>query len=195
MENIELEEANTEKPKDRLNRAVAVTVALLATFLSVCKVKDDNIMQAMQQAQADRIDQFSWYQARNMREDLAKATAEQLELLAQTLPLTRRAAYDERITVYRKLAQEQDEKKQQQKAAAEEAQKTYDRLNFRDDQFDLSEAALSIAIAMLAIVALTHRAWLYGLAMIPAFLGILMGLAGLFGWGLHPSLLAKLLGA
>ena len=33
----------------RLNAAVAVTVALLATFMGICKVKDDNIVQAMQQ--------------------------------------------------------------------------------------------------------------------------------------------------
>jgi len=39
---------------------VAVTVALLATFLGICKVKDDNIVQAMQQAQADRIDHWAF---------------------------------------------------------------------------------------------------------------------------------------
>ena len=31
----------------RLNTWVAVTVALLATFIGLCKVKDDNIVQAM----------------------------------------------------------------------------------------------------------------------------------------------------
>jgi Domain of unknown function (DUF4337) len=45
--------------QSRLNTRVAVTVALLATFMGVCKVKDDNIVQAMQQAQADRIDHWS----------------------------------------------------------------------------------------------------------------------------------------
>ena len=30
-----------------LNTLVAITVALLATFMGVCKVKDDNIVQAM----------------------------------------------------------------------------------------------------------------------------------------------------
>ena len=42
----------------RLNTWVAFTVALLATFMGICKVKDDNIVQAMQQAQADRIDNW-----------------------------------------------------------------------------------------------------------------------------------------
>jgi uncharacterized protein DUF4337 len=34
----------------RLNSWVAITIALLATFMALCKVKDDNIVQAMQQA-------------------------------------------------------------------------------------------------------------------------------------------------
>ena len=49
----------------RLNAVVAVTVAILATFMGICKVKDDNIVQAMQQAQADKLDHWAFYQARN----------------------------------------------------------------------------------------------------------------------------------
>ena len=67
-----------EKPKAHLNTWVAISVALLATFMGICKVKDDNIVQAMQQAQADKIDDYSWYQARNIREEVAEATVAQL---------------------------------------------------------------------------------------------------------------------
>lgn len=59
------------RKRSRLNPAVAVTVALIATFMGICKVKDDNIVQAMQQAQADKIDHWAFYQARNLREELA----------------------------------------------------------------------------------------------------------------------------
>ena len=64
----------------RLNAAVAITVALLATFMGICKIKDDNICQAMQQAQADKIDHWSYYQARNVRQEIAEAAATQLRL-------------------------------------------------------------------------------------------------------------------
>jgi hypothetical protein len=37
-----------KKPKAHLNTMVAISVALLATFMGICKVKDDNIVQAMQ---------------------------------------------------------------------------------------------------------------------------------------------------
>src|SRR3982751_2524599 len=61
-----------------LNPAVAITIALLATFTGICKVKDDNIVQAMQQAQADKIDHWAWYQAVHIREQML---ADQLALL------------------------------------------------------------------------------------------------------------------
>ena len=45
---------DTPAPGRKLNATVAITVALLATFMGICKVKDDNINQSMQQAQANR---------------------------------------------------------------------------------------------------------------------------------------------
>lgn len=42
--------ASHDRTAARLGSWVAVTVALLATFLGICKVKDDNIVQAMQQS-------------------------------------------------------------------------------------------------------------------------------------------------
>src|SRR5690349_2636788 len=65
----------------RLNTWVALTVAILSSFIGVCKVKDDNIVQAMQQAQADRIDDWSYYQAKNVRAEVAHATADQLRAI------------------------------------------------------------------------------------------------------------------
>jgi hypothetical protein len=44
----------------RLNMTVAVTVALLATFIGICKVKDDNIVQAMQQSWANKLDHWAF---------------------------------------------------------------------------------------------------------------------------------------
>ena len=196
LEHVEDEEES--KGGDRakggsLNRMVAVTVAVLATFMGICKVKDDNIVQAMQQAQADKIDSYSWYQARNIREEVATATAAQLTAQLASTPADARAAVQQQIDSYNALAKEQSEKKKQQQDAAEEADKTYDRLNLHDDQFDLADAALSIAISLLAVTALTQKRWLYYLALVPTVFGLLMGLAGLLGWGLHPDALARLL--
>jgi hypothetical protein len=82
-------DALAHQARSRLNTLVAISVALLATFMGVCKVKDDNIVQAMQQAQADRIDHWSYYQAKNVREEVARATADQLRAQAVALRLDR----------------------------------------------------------------------------------------------------------
>ena len=181
------------KRSRRLNTLVAISVALLATFMGICKVKDDNIVQAMQQAQADKIDNYSWYQARNIREEIAKATIAELTAQAASAPQQAQAAYQEQIKAYQAIEQDQAEKKNIQQADAEKADKTYNELNYHDDQFDLSDAMLALAISLLALTALTQKRWLFVLAMVPTFLGTLMGLAGLFGWAIHPNALTRLL--
>jgi hypothetical protein len=176
-----------------LNTFVAITVALLATFMGVCKVKDDNIVQAMQQAQADKLDHWNFYQARNVRQDVAEAMATQLRLAKAGRPPTEAAAYDEAIARYDAKAASESQKKAELKAQAEQDQKAYDGLNYRDDQFDLSDAALAIAIALLAVAALTRIWWMYWLSWVPISFGVLMGLSGLLGWALHPDTLTRLL--
>jgi hypothetical protein len=194
-----LEIVESTKPIDKaktipwLNPAVAITVALLATFMGICKVKDDNIVQAMQQAQADKLDHWQFYQARNIREEIAKSTLTQLRLQALTVSTTQQAAFEEQIRAYETLVKDQNQKKEELKTLAEKDQVTYDSLNFRDDQFDLSDAAIAIAISLLAVASLTQLPWLYAVALLPSGFGVVMGLAGLVGWGFHPDVLVKLL--
>jgi hypothetical protein len=191
-----VESAKTEPKAAKyawLNPAVAITVALLATFMGICKVKDDNIVQAMQQAQADKLDHWQFYQARNIREEIAKSTLVQLRLQAATVAPARQSAYQEQIRAYEALTQDQHQKKDALKAQAEKDQATYDALNFKDDQFDLSDALIAIAISLLAVTSLTQLPWLYALALVPSGFGVLMGLSGLVGWGLHPDALIRLL--
>jgi hypothetical protein len=182
-----------EARASRLNATVALTVALLSTVMGVCKVKDDNIVQAMQQAQADKVDHWAFYQARNLREELARSTAVQLRLQAGAKAPAARADYDAAIARYETLATEQAQKKAELLQQAQEDQKTYDRLNERDDQFDLADAGIAIAIAALAVASLTQAWWLFGLALVPGLFGSFMGIAGLAGWHVHPQLLAGLL--
>ena len=163
----------------RLNTWVAITVALLATFMGICKVKDDNIVQAMQQAQADKIDHWSFYQARNIRQEIAQAELAQLTLTrsAPAAAGPSRAALDSAITRYKALVADQAVKKDSLRVQAQGDQSTYDTLNYRDDQFDLSDTLIALAISMLALTSLTHKRWLYWIAMVPTILGVIMGLA------------------
>ncbi|MCX5870115.1 MAG: DUF4337 domain-containing protein [Deltaproteobacteria bacterium] len=192
-----IEKVDESRPGDRaamrLNTVVAITVAILATFMGLCKVKDDNIVQNMQQAQANKLDHWAYYQARNIREEIAKATLMQLRLSATTGSPADHARYQPAIDAYEKMATEQSKKKDELKALAEQDQKNYDAINFRDDQFDLSDALIAISISLLAVTALTQKRWLYLIALIPTGFGILMGLSGLFEWSIHPTILVRLL--
>jgi Domain of unknown function (DUF4337) len=190
--------ANEEAAADaaahsRLNTWVALTVALLATFMGICKVKDDNIVQAMQQAQASKIDDWSFYQARNIRQEIGQSTVAQLGVTRVGAPAAQRPAIDSAIARYQALVKDQATKKDSLRVAAEGDQKTYDALNYRDDQFDLSDTLIALAISLLALTSLTKKRWLFWVAMVPTALGVLMGLAGLLGWAIHPDALSRLL--
>ena len=187
------QEASGNAGAARLGTRVAITVALLATFLGVCKVKDDNIVQAMQQAQADKLDHWNFYQARNIREEVAAAAVTQLKLASAGAPADQQANYRQTIAQYEALVTDQATKKADLQRQAEQDQQTYDALNYRDDQFDLSDTLVALAISLLALTALTHKPWLYTVALVPTAAGVLMGLAGLLGWRLHPDMLARLL--
>jgi hypothetical protein len=86
---------------------------------------------------------------------------------------------------------QKDEGELQKKAREYEAQ--YDALNYRDDQFDLSDAALSTSIAMLAVTALTKKKWLLWTSLVIGVFGVVMGTAGLAGLRIHPGWLTKML--
>jgi hypothetical protein len=193
IENAKAAREERETRANRLNAVVAVTVALLATFMGICKVKDDNIVQAMQQAQADRVDDWNYYQAKNVREEVARATADELRAEEAALPRERLNGMLASVARYDSLATNEAEKKEQVRRKAEEDQRAYDALNYRDDQFDLSDTLIALAISLLALTSLTQKRWLFGVAMVPTFFGILMGLAGLAGWKIHPDALARLL--
>jgi hypothetical protein len=186
-------DSQQQTAQNRLNALVAVTVACLATFMGICHVKDDNIVQGMQQAQADKIDHWAFYQARNIRSEIANSTVTQLKLQSVNTAGSQKAQYNTQIKAYQAIVTKQEREKAKLKQQAEEDQKTYDALNFHDDQFDLADAAVSIAISLLAVTALTNKFWLYLIALLPTGFGLIMGLAGLFNLGIHPDALTKLL--
>src|SRR5215831_17590370 len=132
MEIDPVEAADASEPANReharLNTWVAITVALLATFMGICKVKDDNIVQAMQQAQASKLDDWSFYQARNIRQEVAQATLTQLTITRIAATPAQRPSVDSAIARYQALVKDQATKKDSLRVAAEADQKAYDAL-------------------------------------------------------------------
>ena len=134
--------AEAHAAHSRLNTWVAITVALLATFMGVCKVKDDNIVQAMQQAQADKIDHWSFYQARNIRQEIAQAELTQLTLtVSAESNAAKRVQLDSAIVRYKALVADQANEEGLASPSGTSGPATHDSLNYHDDQFDLSRHA------------------------------------------------------
>jgi hypothetical protein len=184
-----------EASRDTLNNWIAILVAVFATFMALCNIKDGNIVQAMSQDQSKAVDQWSYYQAKGMKQNLAESVLAQLQIRKAEPGLAPQTAalLDKEVAVYTASSQKYAREKEEIKRAAEGAEKDYDRLNVHDDQFDMSEALLSIAIALLGVSALTRSRWLVGFAVLVAGFGIVLGLAGFLGWSIHPDAFAKFL--
>lgn len=186
----EKEEKAEKKEHEHLNSWVAFSIALLAAFMGICSIKDGNVVQNMQQSQAQWIDNWTYYQAKNIRQDIYQTTADEMRLQASTL--TTPAAitpFSKQADVYQKLADKEKSEKDGVKTDAGKALDSYNAYNFHDDQFDLSGASLSLAITLFAVTALTRKRWLYFVALVPAVFGIVMGLSGLLGLKIHPDFL------
>jgi hypothetical protein len=74
-----IQEATEHAGESRLHAIIAVFVAVTATFMAICNVKDGNIVQAMSQAQANGVDAWSYFQAKSTKQALAENTLEILK--------------------------------------------------------------------------------------------------------------------
>ena len=181
-----------------LNAVVAISVAITATFTALCNVKKGNVVEAMARAQASGIDAWAYYQAKGTKLNIAESAMDSLRIHRETTPdLTSegRAFIDRKLGEYAEKIRRYEVEKEEIKRKAEGFHEHYEALDARHDQFDMAEALASIAIALLGITALTQKKWLFYLAWGFAGLGIVLGLAGFIGLGLHPDFLARALGS
>lgn len=186
--------SGSEKKQGRsLNDYIAVTVVVLTVFLAVSKVKDDNVVQAMQKAQATSVDAWAEYQSTRVKLHVDENSLSTLRLLQSSgsidkaLAAKQAAEYEADIKKYEARSRET-------RAKAEALEKEYAELNQRDDQFDISDALISIAIAVAAVAALVDAWWLLYFAWGSGALGMAFGIAGFGDFGLRAQWLASLLG-
>src|SRR6185436_9553033 len=103
-----------------------------------------------------------------MKQNLAETMVDQLVLEKESagaaISPAAAALLDKKIESYSGKVKKYETEKEDIRKEAEGAQAEYDRLGVHDDQFDISEAGLSIAIALLGVSALTRKKWLVYLA-------------------------------
>ena len=191
------EDLHDHASESRFNGFIALFVAVVATFMALCNVKDGNVVQNMQQSQAKAVDQWAYYQSKSTKQHIAENSADMLKVqldLNLGLKPEVRARVEAKIAAQETAAKKYEKEKEQIRAVAEQAAKDYDLMNIHDDQFDLAEACLSVAIALAGVTVLTKKRWLFVVAGVFACIGFLYGLAGFLHWNLHSDLMAKVLG-
>jgi hypothetical protein len=175
--------------ESKLNSKVAIMVAISATFMALCNIKGGNIVQQMAQAQAHSIDSWSYFQAKSTKQSIAENSLERLKIDNRK---------DAAATAYASKLQEKiaryDKEKAEIKAKAEGHEKEYEDLNVFDDQFDMTEAFISIAIAMFGVTALTQKKWLLYFASSISLVGIILGTAAFMKISLQIAWVSKILG-
>lgn len=181
-------EVSAEAKDKRLNRSIAITVVVLSVFMGLSNIKDGNIVQAMQQAQSDSVDQWNEYQATRTKIRITEVARTQLAATASgeaAAPALAGFAAD--IARYKSEAPGFA-------AQAKASSALYDALNIHDDQFDASDALISTAVSLAAVAALVESGWLLAAAWAFGGFGLFFGICGFAGWGFHPDVLSNFLG-
>jgi len=182
-----IQETVEKAGESKLNAKIALLVAITATFMALCNVKDGNVVQGMSQAQARGVDAWSYYQAKSTKQAIAEDALDQLKAANNPANTEMIHKYEEKIARY-------DKEKAEIKAQAESFEKEYDDINVFDDQFDMTEAFLTIAMTMFGITALTQNQRLFYFACLVSGSGIVLGLAAFLHIPLHSDFISKILG-
>jgi hypothetical protein len=181
---IELAEKKPpQSPEERFTNLVALTIAILASFVVFTNIKSGNVAEAMQQAQAERNNGWAWYQAVRVREDMATYEMANLQRLARA-PSVRpaeAARLAEEMTAQQAEIDRIRARLAETRGRAEQAEVSYAALNGMGDQYDFTEALITIAITILAVTALTTARWLFIFALVPGIAGVIIGTAAMMG--------------
>src|SRR6185295_13341114 len=152
-------ELDAKGANERLNSLVAITVVVISVFMALSNVKSGNIGQNMALAKADAVDSWSEYQASKLKLHMAENSLAALGLNASETGANAAlvAAEHKRLeAAVAKYTAKAGALMKQAKGHEED----YAALNVHDDQFDMSEAFLSISLALAATAIFTSIAWL-----------------------------------
>jgi hypothetical protein len=181
----EVELPNPEELEERrdktFSRRVALVTAVYAVVLAIASLGGNNAMKEMLLAQQEASNQWSYYQAKVIREHLNRGNKLLLETqLAE--PASLKGAEREKFEgLARKFADEEkrmnaDKKEIEPKAKAAEAER--DRNQAKDPYFDYAEVLLQIAIVCASVSILSTSRPMFWFSSLLAVLGLLCTING-----------------
>jgi hypothetical protein len=165
----------------QLDSLAAVTTVIAVAILTVVQIKAGSTSSEALSAQGEMINNYNWFQARQIRQLVADATAVQLELAARDAPAPLKATLEAKARKFAVVATQQNARKTEQRDDGAAAQARFERLSAQSSKLDLAQGILTLSVAMFALVALTDKFWLYVLALVPFTAGVVLGALAFVG--------------
>ena len=165
-------------------RRVAMVTAIFAVFLAIASLGGTYNMKEMLMAQQQASNQWSFYQAKVIREHLYRSQMMLLETMLLDRGVSMKAETRGRVEgMIKTMAVEEKRYNEEKKEIEKEAKKLEherDLHRAKDPFFEFGEVLLQIAIVMSTIAILTHSARVFSFAVGSAVLGALFALNGFF---------------
>ena len=183
---VEIELPNTEeleeKRRNSFSKKVALFTAIYAIILALCALGGNNSTKEMMLAQQEASNQWSFYQAKNVREYLYRMEKDRLETqIVERGDTMKPAALKHYKAEIQKVSAEEVRLSKDKQAISVEAKKQEHERDVnrdKDPYFDFGEALMQIAIVMssVSIIANSRPAFIFSIG--AAVLGSLVTLNG-----------------
>ncbi|MEA3053325.1 MAG: hypothetical protein QOG72_2228 [Sphingomonadales bacterium] len=188
---IHEERADNAAAEGFRNRA-ALLIAVLAAVLAVGGLGGGNATDDMVANNIKASDSWAFYQAKNVRQTMYEVAADDLEARLPALSGEARAGADKRLAEYKATIERYDsepdpknpgdplkgEGKREIKARAQSYEATFDQASARDNNFDLAEVALQLALVLGSVAILAVNRWILVLSLALGIAGSLLTLNG-----------------
>jgi hypothetical protein len=194
----ELEKSAEEEKKERFQQQCSIVISLIATLLLINNMGAQNASSQAAFENANAINTFAFYQAKNIRQNDLNLAATTLDGIASTaMPIANEdakrqlrdqaQAFRTKALGYESEPENGEGKKELlQKARQSEAQR--DLALRQGPYFDFASLALQLAIILFSVVLITNRKTLYASSIAAAVLGALLSVNGFFLWVAIPGL-------
>jgi hypothetical protein len=183
---IHEDRAENEANETFRNRA-ALLIAVMAAALAVGGLGGGNATDDMIGSNIKASDTWAFYQAKNIRQTMYEMEADALQasLAAGTVPAAERVAAEARLKDYRSTIARYDsepdgkdpskgEGKKELMAQAKAHQADFETASARDNNFDLAEVALQLALVLGSVAILAVNRWILGLSAALGLAGALL---------------------
>jgi hypothetical protein len=186
------EERAENEAADKFRNRAALLIAILAAVLAVGGLGGGNATDDMVANNIKASDSWAFYQAKNVRQTMYEIEADNLKAQLPGLSGEARSAAESRLKDYRETIVRYDsepdpkapndalkgEGKKQISARAKSFEAAFDQASARDNNFDLAEVALQLALVLGSVAILAVNRWILGLSLALGIAGSLLTLNG-----------------